>query len=141
MLDDLGVTAVDATDVEHTVLAQARPLPALLSPRRRLATFRAACMRVRWFDWSSIQQATGREASAERDVGEQSPAEQRRELRQRIRAVEREAAAVQTVLDRSELVGGRNADAATACTSSFRALCGGTRCAEMRLPARLETGP
>ena len=38
MLDDLGVTAVDATDVEKNVLAQARHLNAQASPRRRLAS-------------------------------------------------------------------------------------------------------
>jgi hypothetical protein len=38
MLDDLGVTAVDATDVEQNVIAQARHLVAYLSPHRRLAS-------------------------------------------------------------------------------------------------------
>ncbi len=57
----------------------------LFHPRRILCFFR---------------QATGGTASAEQSAGEQSPEEQRRDLRRRLRAVEREAAAVQTVLDR-----------------------------------------
>jgi len=101
VLDNLGVTAVDATDVEQNVLAQVRdavriPLPyeeALLLPMSShlLHLRRVLCC---------SRQATGGAASAEQSAGEQSPEEQRRDLRRRLRAVEREAAAVQTVLDR-----------------------------------------
>ena len=62
------------------------------------------------------RQATGGAVAAEQSAGEQTPEEQRRDLRRRLRAVEREAAAVQTVLDRCSTLCART----TRCRQLFQ---------------------